>query len=88
MDTYWIMCNKSLAGDDTVRPLSIRITLPTLHLTTKINANPFTAYHCHSYASNSVGDGPFSRTVSISPIPLGKFSFTACVCSVNDLNSS
>ena len=80
VNTYWIMCNKSFAGDSTVVPLSIRITLPTLHLMTKINADPFTIYHCRSYASNDVGNGPFSRTVSISPIPLGKYFFFNCLC--------
>ena len=73
VDTYWIICNKSFAGDESsVVPLSIRVTLPTLHLRTKISGDPFTAYHCNSFASNDVGDGPFSRTVSIPPISLGK----------------
>lgn len=71
-DTYWIKCNKSLAGDNSISQLTIRITLPTLHLRANTNGKPYTSYHCHSYASNGVGDGPFSRTDSISPIPIGK----------------
>jgi len=71
--TYWIECNRTAADGSPLNPRSIRIVLPLLHLKTRINADPYIAYHCHSYASNNVSSGPFSRTVSIQPIPLGKY---------------
>ena len=71
MDTYWIRCNTSSSSvNDT---LTVKIALPTLHLMIKVNANPFTSYRCHSYASNEAGDSPLSRTVHVLPIPLGKY---------------
>ena len=71
VDTYWISCNRSAAKNNDT--LTIKITLPTLHLMIKLNADPFTSYQCHSYASNEVGNGPFSRTVNVPPIPLSKY---------------
>lgn len=70
--TYWIKCNRSTANGKPLVPLSIRIALPTLHLKTKINAEPYIRYQCYSYATNDVGNGPHSRTMAIQPIPLGK----------------
>ena len=73
VDDYRIKCNKSVVGSNSTVALPvIRILLPTLHLVKKINGDPFTSYQCHSYASNEVGDGPVSRTISILPIPLGE----------------
>lgn len=75
MKTYWINCTKFTADGRKIGPLSSRITLPTSPLKARISALPFTGYHCHLYASNDVGNGPFSRNVTVPPVPVGKYSF-------------